>query len=79
MQQTRACLNIKTVFPRFGDSHVKDYENPQHLDVVDRYLRQMGDKTIPDEAPPSLESFYYPFVAGIDLPQSPINTNKGIF
>ena len=30
---------------------------------------RMGDKTIPDEAPPSLESFYPPWVAGIDLPQ----------
>ena len=29
------------------------YKNPLHLDVVDRYLRRMGDKTIPDEAPPS--------------------------
>ena len=29
----------------------------------------MGDKTIPGEAPPSLELFYPPFVAGIDLPQ----------
>ena len=37
-----------------------DYKNPLHLDVVDRYLRRMGDKTIPDEAPPSLESFYPP-------------------
>ena len=37
------------------------------LVVVDRYLRLMGDKTIPDEEP-RLESFYPPFVAGIDLP-----------
>ena len=36
---------------------VWDYENPLHLDVVDRYLWLMGDKKIPDEAPPSLESF----------------------
>ena len=36
--------------------------------VVDRYLRLMGDKTIPDSAEPRLESFYPPFVAGIDLP-----------
>ena len=49
---------------------VGDYKNPLHLDVVDRYLRRMGDKTIPDEAPPSLKSFYPPWVAGIDLPQS---------
>ena len=49
---------------------VVDYKNPLHLDVVDRYLRRMGYKTIPDEAPPSLESFYPPWVAGIDLPQS---------
>ena len=28
----------------------------------------MGDKTIPDLAEPRLESFYPPFVAGIDLP-----------
>ena len=38
------------------------------LIVVDRYLRLMGDKTIPDSAEPRLESFYSPFVAGIDLP-----------
>ena len=36
------------------------------LDTCD----QWGDKTIPDEASPSLESFYPPWVAGIDLPQS---------
>ena len=47
-----------------------DYKNSLHLDVVDQYLRRMGDKTIPDEAPPSLESFYPPWVAGIDLPQA---------
>ena len=38
------------------------------LIVVDLYLRLMGDKTIPDSAEPRLESFYPPFVAGIDLP-----------
>ena len=38
------------------------------LIVVDRYLQLMGDKTIPDSAEPRLESFYPPFVAGIDLP-----------
>ena len=38
------------------------------LIVVDRYLRLMGDKTIPDSVEPRLESFYPPFVAGIDLP-----------
>ena len=38
------------------------------LIVVDRYLRLMGDKTIPDLAGPRLESFYAPFVTGIDLP-----------
>ena len=38
------------------------------LIVVDRYLRLMGYKTIPDSAEPRLESFYPPFVAGIDLP-----------
>ena len=39
------------------------------LIVVNRYLLLMGDKTIPDSAEPRLESFYPPFVAGIDLPQ----------
>ena len=37
------------------------------LMVVDRYLRLMGDKTIPDSQEHRLESFYPPFVAGIDL------------
>ena len=38
------------------------------LIVVDRYLRLMGDKMIPETAEPRLESFHPPFVAGIDLP-----------
>ena len=38
------------------------------LIAVDRYLRLMGNKTIPDSAEPRLESSYPPFVAGIDLP-----------
>ena len=47
-----------------------DYKNPLQLDVVDRYRRRMGDKTIPEEALPSLELFYLTWVPGIDLPQS---------
>ena len=35
------------------------------LIVVGRYLRLVGDKTIPDSAEPRLESFYTPFVACI--------------
>ena len=42
------------------------------LIVVDRYLRRMGDKTIPDSAEPRLEPFYPPSVAGIDLPHQGI-------
>ena len=38
------------------------------LIAADRYMQLMGDKTIPDSAEPRLESFYLPFVAGIDLP-----------
>ena len=38
------------------------------LIVVDRYLWLMGDKMIPDTAESRLESFYPPFVAGLDLP-----------
>ena len=38
------------------------------LIVVDQYLRLMGDKTIPASAEPRLESFYPPFIAGVDLP-----------
>ena len=52
------------------------------LIVVDRYLRLMGDKTIPDSAEPRLESFYPPFVAGIDLPHQGVvdsyNLHNGI-
>ena len=43
---------------------VNETKNPQ-----DRYLWHMGDKIIPDSAEPRLESFYHPFVSGIDLPQ----------
>ena len=42
------------------------------LIAVDRYLRLMGDKTIPESAEPRLESFYPPFVAGIDLPHQDV-------
>ena len=38
------------------------------LIVLDRYLRLIGDKTIPDSAELRLDSFSPPFVAGIDLP-----------
>ena len=65
-----ACLKIKMSSYHYRHSHVKDYENPLHLDVVDRYLRWMGDKTIPGEAPSSLESLYPPWVAGVNLPQA---------
>ena len=49
---------------------IGDYKNPLLLDMVDWYLRQMGDKTILNKAPLSLESFYPQWVAGKDLPQS---------
>ena len=57
-----ARLNIKMSSYQYKDYHVKDYKNPLHVDVVDRYLRRKGDKTIPDEAPSSLESFYLPYL-----------------
>ena len=52
-------LNLKvnqTEYRAFDE--VMDYGNPLHLDMVDRYLQRIRDKTIPDEDPPSLESFY---------------------
>ena len=65
--ESRAPSQNKDRLSPVWDAHVEDYKNPLHLDVVDRYLRLMGDKSIPDLA--SLESFYPPWVAGIDLPQ----------
>ena len=53
-------LNIKMSSYQYRDPDVRDYKNPLHLDVVDRYLQQIGDKTTPDKAPQSLESFYPP-------------------
>ena len=49
--------------------------------VVDRYLRLMGDITIPDSAEPRLESFCPPFIAGIDLPYQGVvdSYNPSIF
>ena len=61
-------LNIKMSSYQCRDPHVKDDKNPLHLRVADRYQRRIGDKTIPPEAPASLESFYPPWVADIDLP-----------
>ena len=37
------------------------------LIMAGRYLRLMGDKTIRDSVETRLETFYPPFVAGIDL------------
>ena len=48
------------------------------LIVADRYLRLMGDKTIPDSAEPRLESFHPPFVAGIDLPHQSVVDAYGL-
>ena len=60
----------------------RDKESPRQrihntLIVVDRYLRLIGDKTIPDSAEPRLESFYPPFVAGIDLPHQGVQSTTG--
>ena len=44
------------------------------LIVVGRYMRLMGDKTIPNSAGPRLESFYPLFVAGIDLPHQCVDS-----
>ena len=49
------------------------------LIVVDRYLRLMGDKTIPNSAEPRLESFYPPFVAGIDLPNQGVADSYNLY
>ena len=43
------------------------YKSLSKFDVADRYLWQMGDKTIPDKALLSLKSFYPPWVTGINL------------
>ena len=37
-------LNINMLSYQYRDRHVKDYKNPLHLDVADRYLRRMGDE-----------------------------------
>ena len=41
----------------------RDYKNPLHFDVVDRYLRRIGDKAIPGGEPTKVECNYiYPNV-----------------
>ena len=63
------CLNIKTLFYQYRDPHGKDYKNPLHLDVVDPYLRRIGELIIADKAPLSLESFCIaPWATGMDIP-----------
>ena len=52
--EQRACIADYAISMFFYGSnrfHVKDYKNPLHLDVVDRCLRRMADKTISDEDP----------------------------
>ena len=49
------------------------------LIVVNRYLRLMGDKTIPDSLEPHLESFYPPFVAGVDLPHQGVVDSYNLY
>ena len=60
--ELKRCKNIALDNNKFVIFFVRDYKNPLHLDVVDRYLRRMGDIMIPDEALQSLESFYPPWV-----------------
>ena len=48
-------LNIRMSVYQYRDPHVKDYKNPDHTDVVDQFLRRMGDKTISNKTPLSLE------------------------
>ena len=81
-------LNIKMPSYQYRDPHVKDYKNPLHIDVVDRYLRRMGIKRfqtrlrrvwnrfIPHESQVSI----YHNQGDVDsLSRSPINTNKDVF
>ena len=49
------------------------------LIVVDRCQRLMGDETIPDSAEPRLESFYPPWVAGIDLPHQGVVDSYNLY
>ena len=58
------CFMLKYAFYRWTRQRIHNT-----LIVVDRYLRLMRDNTIPDPEEPRLESFYLPFVTGIDLPQ----------
>ena len=44
--------------------------NPLHIDAINQYVQRTGDEAIPNEVPLSLESFYPPWVAGVDLSQS---------
>ena len=57
---------------RYNILLVNETNNPLHLNVVDRCLRRMGDETIPDEAPPSLESFHLSFA---DIPHQGVVEN----
>ena len=49
------------------------------LIVVDRYLRLMGNKTIANSVESRLESFYPPFVAGIDLPHQGVVDSYNLY
>ena len=71
------CFNIKIHL--YLCLLVNETKNPQHLDFIDRYLQLMGDKTIPDSAEPRLESFYPPFVAGIDLPHQGVVDSYNLY
>ena len=75
--------SISYSFPHFTGHAITypcwDYKTPLHLDVVDRYLRLMGDKTnrfIPHE---SQVSIYHNQGVVDSLSRSAINTNKGVF
>ena len=77
-KRRRSCvLTLKYTFIRvYWWTRQRIHNN---LIAVDRYLRLMGDKTIPDSAEPRLESFYPPFVAGIHLPhQGEVDSYKWI-
>ena len=68
---------IAVVLIRFIISMMNEKNIHDTLIVVDRYLRLMGDKTIPDSAKPRLESCYPPLVAGIEVSDPAMNISCG--
>ena len=82
-KNTGVHLNIKMPFYKYRNPHYRDYKTLLHSDVVDSYLRWMGDKAISDSVDcliphESQLPIYHNQDVADSLSRSPVHTNNSM-